>query len=181
MSSLCTTRRWVLKVYADDIACRYELLSSRLCCFPEWRWTKKCAILLLKSGLGVSWDKFLVVASHLKLAKRFAKFWTERGGEGFSRGCVFGRGPERWAAWYQSQTEARLKLLTCRAKRVKPSRIMSGGALASMRYGVSVVGLSDARLALVRNRAAFALRRKRMNSVTMSLMLVNAKRFDSDF
>ena len=37
---------------------------------------------------------------------------------------------------------------------------MSGGALASMKFGVSVVGLNDARLALVRNRAACAFRRK---------------------
>ena len=51
------------------------------------------------------------------------------------------------------------------------------GALASMKYGVSVVGLSDARLALARNRAACALRRKRMDSLTMSLMLVNGKKF----
>ena len=50
-----------------------------------------------------------------------------------------------------------------------------------MKYGVSVVGLSDARLTLVRNRAAYALRRKRMDSLTVSLMLVNAKRFDPIF
>ena len=42
----------------------------------------------------------------------------------------------------------------------KPARIMSGGALASAKYGVSGVGPSDARLALVRNRAACALRNK---------------------
>ena len=63
----------------------------------------------------------------------------------------------------------------------KPAKIMSGGPLASMKYGVSVVGLSDARLALLRNRAAYALTRKRMDSLTMSLMLVKGKRFDPIF
>ena len=84
---------------------------------------------------------------------------------------------------------ARLKLLMIRAQRLKrlhnagakPARIMSGGPLDRMKYGVSVVGLSNARLALVRNRAACALRRKRMDSLTMSLMLVNGKMFDPIF
>ena len=120
------------------------------------------------SGLGVSWGKFLVVASHVKLAKRSALFWAERGVKASAGVVSLGVDLSAGRPDTRAKQRARLKLLTRRAKklkrlhndRAKPCRIMSGGALASMRYGVSVVGLSDARLALVRNREACALRRK---------------------
>ena len=118
-------------------------------------------------SLGVSWDKFLVVASHAKLANRFAQFWTDRGVKASAEVVSLGVDVSAGRPGYRARQRARLKLLMRRAKRLKrlhnaaakPARIMSGGALASLKYGVSVVGLSDARLALVRNRAACALRR----------------------
>ena len=178
-----------LKVYADDTACRYEALKLETLLFPRMAMDRLVCDLAAQAGLGVSWDKFLVVASHVKLAKRFAQFWAERGvrasAEVVSLDIDLGAGRHG----NRAKQTARLKALTRRAKRVKrlhktgakPSRIMSGIAPAGMKYGVSVVGLSDARLALVRNRAACALRRKRMDSLTMSLMLVNGKRFDPIF
>ena len=178
-----------LKVYADDIACRYEAPELETLLFPRMAVDQLVCDLAVQSGLDVSWDKFLVVASHVKLAKRFAQFWTDRGVKAAAEVVSLGVDVSGGRPGSRAKQRDRLKLLMRRAKRLKrlhkagrkPARIMSGGLLASMKYGVSVVGLSDARLALVRNRAAYALTRKRMDSLTMSLMLVKGKRFDPIF
>ena len=130
--------------------------SSRQNCFQEMAVDQLVSYLLARSGLGVSWDKLLVVATHVKLAKRFAQCRAERGvkasaevvslGVDLSAGRLGGRAKQR----------ATLKLLTRRAREVEAPAIalgqspffVSGGALASMKYGVSVVGLGEARLAL---------------------------------
>ena len=161
-----------LKVYTDDIACRYEAPELETLLFPRMAVDQLVCDLAAQSGLDVSWDKFLVVASHVKLAKRFAQFWTDRGVRASPEVVSLGVDLSAGRPGFRAKQRARLKLLMRRAQRLKrlhnagakPARIMSGGALASMKYGVSVVGLSDSRLALVRNRAACALRRKRMDS-----------------
>ena len=178
-----------LKVYADDIACRYEAPELETLLFPRMAVDQLVCDLAAQSGLDVSWDKFLVVASHVKLTKRFAQFWIDRGVKASPEVVSLGVDLSAGRPGFRAKQRTRLKLLIRRAKRLKRlhnagaklARIMSGGALASMKYGVSVVGLSDSRLALVRNRAACALRRKRMDSLTLSLMLVNGKRFDPIF
>ena len=178
-----------LEIYAGDIACRYEALELETLLFPRMTVDQLVSDLAAQSGLEVSWDKFLLVASHVKLAKRFAQYWTDRGVKASTEVVSLGVDLSAGRPGTRAKQMARLKLLMRRAKRLKrlhnagakPARIMSGGALASMKYGVSVVGLSDARLALVRNRAAYALRRKRMDSLTMWLMLVNGKRFEPIF
>ena len=144
-----------------------KLLSSRLCCFPRMAVDQLVCDLAAQSRLGVSWDKFLVVASHVKLDKRFAQFWKDSGVKASAEVVSLGVDLSAGRPGTRAKQRARLKLLMRRAKRVKRlhdagaklARIVSGGAVASMKYGVSVVGISDARLALVRNRAACALRR----------------------
>ena len=180
MNSLCTTRQCVLKVYANDIACQYEAPELETLLFPRMAVDQLVSDLAAQSGLDFSWDKFLVVASHVKLAKRFAQFWTERGVKAAAEVVSLEVDVSGGRPGTRAKQMTRLKLLMRRAERLKrlpkagakPAGIMSGGALASMKYGVSEIGLSDSRLALVRNRAACALRRKRMDSLTMSLMLV---------
>ena len=89
--------------------------------------------LAAQSGLGVSWDKFLVVASHVKLAKRCAQFWTERGVKPFAEVVSLGVDVSALRPGTRAKQRARLKLWTRRAERVKrlhaagakPSRIMS--------------------------------------------------------
>ena len=68
-----------LKVYADDIACLNKTPELETLLFPRMAVDQLVCDLAAQSGLGVSWDKFLVVASYVKLAKRFAQFWTDRG------------------------------------------------------------------------------------------------------
>ena len=165
-----------LKVYADDIACRHEAPELETLLFPKMAVDQLVSDLAVHAGLDVSWDKFLVVASHVKIAKRFAHFWADSGVKAAAEVVSLGVDLSAGRPGNRAKQKSRLKLLLHRAKRLrrmqkagaKPARIMSGGPLASMKYGVSVVGLSDARLALVRNRAAYALRRKRMDSLTMS-------------
>ena len=178
-----------LKVYADDIACRHEAPELEALLFPKMAVDQLVSDLAVQAGLDVSWDKFLVVASHVKIAKRFAHFWADSGVKAAAEVVSLGVDLSAGRPGNRAKQKSRLKLLLHRAKRLrrmqkagaKPARIMSGGPLASMKYGVSVVGLSDARLALVRNRAAYALRRKRMDSLTMSLMLLNDRKFDPIF
>ena len=68
MSFLCITRQSMgLKVYADDIACRYEAPELETLLFPKMAVDQLVSDLAVRSGLDVSWDKFLVVASHVKI------------------------------------------------------------------------------------------------------------------
>ena len=97
-----------LKVYADDIACRYEAPELETLLFPR--------MAAAQSGLGVSWDKFLVVASHVKLAKRFAQFWAEWC-EGRCRGGVIGRRPECGETRLQSQAKGQAQIVDLSCKK----------------------------------------------------------------
>ena len=47
-----------LKVYADDIACRYEAPELETLFFPRMAVDQLVCDLAAQSGLGVSWDKF---------------------------------------------------------------------------------------------------------------------------
>ena len=109
-----------LKVYADDIACRYEAPELETLLFPRMAVDQLVSDLAAQSGLGVSWDKFLVVASHIKLAKQAFRAVLDRSWcEGVSRGSVAGRGLERWAAWIQSQAEGQAQAVHASCKKVE--------------------------------------------------------------
>ena len=124
-----------LKVHADDIACRYESPELETMLFPKMAVDQLLSDLSAHSDLRVRWDKFLVVSTHVKLAKRFAQYWAERC-QGVSRGCVAGRGPECPATRWKSQAEGKAQIADSSSQEVeamacagsKPFRIMSGGA-----------------------------------------------------
>ena len=61
-----------LKVFADDIACRYEAPELETMMFPRMAVDQQVSDLSVHAGLGVSWDKFLVVSTHVKLLAIFA-------------------------------------------------------------------------------------------------------------
>ena len=60
-----------------------KLLKLETLLFPRMAVDQLVFDLAAQSRLGISWDQFLVVASHVKLAKRGVEF-------------------ERWAVWNQS-------------------------------------------------------------------------------
>ena len=106
-----------LKVYADDIACWYEAPELETLLFPRMAVDQLVCDLAAQSGLGVSWDKFLVVASHIKLAKRFAQFWAERGVKASAEVVSLGVDLSAGRPGYRAKQRDRLKLLTRRAKK----------------------------------------------------------------
>ena len=69
-----------LKSQFPPLLLRWVFLSYRHLRLLQWQGAvsetavKLVCDLAAQSGLDVSWDKFLVVASHVKLAKRFAQF-----------------------------------------------------------------------------------------------------------
>ena len=121
-----------LKVCADDIACRYEAPEFETLLFPRMAVDQLVCDLAVQSGLDVSWDKFLVVASHVKLAKRFAQFWTDRGVKAAAEVVSLGVDVSGGLLGNRAKQSIRLKLLMRRAKRLKrmhhagakPARIM---------------------------------------------------------
>ena len=105
-----------LKVYADDIACRYEAPELETLLFPKMAVDQPVCDLAAQTGLEVSWDKFLVVASHVKLAKRFAQFWTDRGVKAVAEVVSLGVDVSAGRPGTRAKQMARLKLLMRRAR-----------------------------------------------------------------
>ena len=84
--------------------------------------------------LCVSRDTFLVVSTHVKLARRFAQFWAERGVKASAEVVSFDVDLSAGRTGGRAKQKARMKLLTRRDKMIKrllnagskPFRVMSG-------------------------------------------------------
>ena len=94
-----------LKVYADDIACRYEAPELGTLLFPRMAVDQLVCDLSAHSGLGCQLGQVSGCCLTCQTRQAFRAVLGRSWCEGGCKSCVAGRGCERWAAWNQGQAD----------------------------------------------------------------------------